>query len=367
VHELLEIIRLENQARRQGRRSALATVVRTRGSSYRRAGARMLVVEDGETIGSVSGGCLERDVVRRALASLMREKAELVTYDTADDDHVGVGCRGEVTVLVEPFPAESLATIESWLARRESGVVATIVGTRTTHRLGTRLLLDERGDVTGDLVDPAILNEMREVSRTAIRWCGAAEVWFEVIKPSPRLVIFGAGHDAEPLAALAKGLGWHVSVVDVAASTRTRERFAAADLVIVAGPAQACARMAFDETVSAVVMTHNLRRDRELLELLIPSKIGYLGLLGPRMRAEEILAEIQASGLPLTGLDRLHAPVGLDIGADTPAEVALSILAEIRAFHAGRVGGHLRDRSEPIHAREVCDAAQPACHLDSTG
>src|SRR5262245_6783475 len=147
MRELEEIIRLETQARRQGRRSALATVVRTRGSSYRRAGARMLVVEDGQTIGSVSGGCLERDVVRCALASLMRGKAELVTYDTADDDHVGVGCRGEVTVLVEPFPAEPISTIESWLARRERGVVATIVGTRMGHRVGARLLLDARGDV----------------------------------------------------------------------------------------------------------------------------------------------------------------------------------------------------------------------------
>jgi xanthine/CO dehydrogenase XdhC/CoxF family maturation factor len=321
----------------------------------------MLVTEGGEARGSVSGGCLEADVVRRALHALARGEAALVRYETDEDDDeygVGTGCRGEITVLVEPLPLHAchLTLLESWLSRREVGVVATVMRSdcATGPRLGARLLVGGGGVAADELGDPELLDDALQIlarrrgeTRSYARPGGALEVGFEVIEPFPRLVLFGAGHDAEPIAALGGTLGWHVTVVELGPGNRTRERFADADAIILAGPESACAHIPLEADTAAVLMTHNHRKDRRLLEILLPSRVGYLGLLGPRDRAVRLL-----SGLDVTGLDRLHAPVGLDVGADTPEEIALSIVAEIRAFFAGRKGGRLRDRRGPIHPRE---------------
>jgi xanthine/CO dehydrogenase XdhC/CoxF family maturation factor len=311
----------------------------------------MLVVEDGETIGSVSGGCLERDVIRRSLAALAHQQPELVTYDTAEDDEVGAGCLGQISIFVEPADGSHLAILERWQAKRLQGVVATVVG---GEAIGARLLLSEQGELAGDLVQPDVADGARAAlaARSSIlRRVGSSQVWFEVITPAPRLVLFGAGHDAEPLAAQAKLLGWHLTVIDVGGGNRTRARFASADSVLIAGPEEACARLSFAPDMNVVLMTHNRARDRRLLELLLPSPVGYLGMLGPRTRAEALLAELREAG-HVFDTARLHAPIGFDIGAETPAEIAVAVVAEIRAFLAGRTGGPLRDRRQPIHAHE---------------
>jgi xanthine/CO dehydrogenase XdhC/CoxF family maturation factor len=333
-------------ARAEGKHAALATVVRVRGSAYRLRGARMLVLEDGETVGSVSGGCLEADVVKKALHAVATGKPGVLVYDGRDgEDDVGTGCRGEVTVLVERLAGDChLDALDAWLERREVGLVATVTRAGCLP-VGARLLLGQTGVVRDDIGNLELLLDARALlaeSRGDTRQYPDFEVCFEIVVPPPRLVLFGAGPDAEPLARLAKGLGWHVTVVEVRAGNRTRARFADADVVLIAGPDAACAEVSFGADTAVVVMTHNYRQDRRVLELVVPSRAAYVGLLGPRERAGRILEGMGRD-------DRIHAPVGLDIGADTPEEIALSILAEIRAFFSGRGGGRLRERLEPMH------------------
>jgi xanthine/CO dehydrogenase XdhC/CoxF family maturation factor len=180
---------------------------------------------------------------------------------------------------------------------------------------------------------------------------GSAEVLIEVIQPPTPLVIFGAGHDAVPVARLAKELGWHVSVVDSRPAYATPERFPLADVVILTRLEATLERVSIDSRTVAVVMTHNYLHDRKLLQTLLPSPLRYLGLLGPKSRAERLLQELRQEGFVPTNeqLCRLYSPVGIDIGADTPEEIALAIVAEIQAVIANRSGGLLRDRKGSIH------------------
>jgi xanthine dehydrogenase accessory factor len=395
MKELRAVIDAYLEARQRPQRCALATVVRVDGSAYRRPGARMLITEEGETTGSVSGGCLEADVILRARRAMLRGETTLVTYDTTDEDDVdfgvGLGCQGVAQILIESLPEArkeapgsrlpapssttagpsppgaggeaALALLAEWLERRKVGVLATVIRVegRPCIPIGARLLLGEEG-VQGEIADATLAEKVsrdarnvllrrRSESRIYALPDGRAEVFLELLTPAVPLVLFGAGHDAEPLARLAKELGWHVTVVDRRGDDRMRNRFPAADEVILAGPEEAGERVSLEASTVAVLMTHNYRRDRSLLEFLLPSPVGYIGLLGPKSRAERLLADLREAGMVPTEaqLRRLYAPVGLDIGAETPEEIALAILAEIRAMLAGRTGGRLRDRQTPIH------------------
>lgn len=177
------------------------------------------------------------------------------------------------------------------------------------------------------------------------------EVFIECILPSVPLVVFGGGHDAAPLVRFAKELGWHVTLVDHRTVTSTREQFATADEIIVARPESAALRVPIDSRTVAVVMTHNYSHDLQLLEFLLRSSASYVGVLGPRARTDELLQDLANNGVApgAQALERLYAPVGVDIGAETPEEIALSIIAEIRAAMAGRTGGLLRDQEGSIH------------------
>ncbi|HKQ30771.1 MAG TPA: XdhC family protein [Burkholderiales bacterium] len=344
MKELRDIAARYRAAYAEGQRAALATVMKVRGSSYRRPGARMLVLDDGETLGSVSGGCLEGDVTRKALFALAIGKPALLVYDTHEEAVLGVGCRGEISVLVEPLTGEStLDELDGWLARREIGLVATRI---RGSRVGARLLLSEAGTLRDEIGDPQLLADAHAIlAGRRVRPCADDDVCFEIIRPPPRLVLFGAGPDAEPVARIANQLGWHVTVVEVRAGNRTRARFAHTDAVLCGAPDDVCAQISFGADAAVVIMTHNDHHDRRLLELLVSSPVAYLGLLGPRERAARLFQG-------LGGSERVHAPVGLDIGAETPEEIALSILAEIRASFAGRNGGPLRDRTATIHSRD---------------
>lgn len=193
------------------------------------------------------------------------------------------------------------------------------------------------------------------VSRTATYPEYEADVFLELVQPPPPLVIFGAGHDAVPMVYHAKGLGWHVTIVDTRAARPRPERFPDADAVIACPPEEVAATLALSERTAAVVMTHNYADDRRVLQALLDSPVGYIGQLGPRARTERLLAEISDDGFPLspTHLARLHGPVGLDIGADNPEEIALAILAEIQSARAGRPGSPLRERQAPLHPRPI--------------
>jgi xanthine/CO dehydrogenase XdhC/CoxF family maturation factor len=373
MKELRDILSAYEVVRRQGTPAALATVVAVSGSSYRRPGARMLVNTRGWVAGGVSGGCLESDVLARARSVMESGRADIVTYDTTEDGDivfgVGLGCRGVIQILIEPLTSSrpDLAFLSGLVQKREAGVCATVFrneGSARAH-LGDRLLLSGTGRVYDGLADAALAAHVRADAGDALAsgksrvWeyvlpGGSAAVFLEVISPPLPLVIFGAGHDAPPLVRLAKEMGWHVTVADPRPAYAAAERFPQADAVLLCPPEEAAARLCPDARTAAVLMTHNYGHDRALLEQLLPSPLRYLGILGPKRRTERLLSEMPCGMVTDEALSRLHSPVGLDIGAETPETIALSIIAGIQAVAAGRPGGFLRDRPGPIYPPEAC-------------
>lgn len=326
----------------------LVTVMAVEGSVYRGAGARMIVSAGGETVGAVSGGCLEADIVARAPDVLLGSRAEVVRYDTrASDDEVmgvGLGCQGIIDLLLEPLAGATLdaavAFYDRVAARRDSVTLMTLLYPDANDPpVGTRLLLDELGDIIAG--DRLLLDREKGVAR-------------EVIRPATRLVVCGGGTDAVPLARLARLMGWHVTIIDHRASFATSSRFTEADAIVCANLTQDAdaleGRISVDARTMAVVMAHSAAHDRAYLHAMLDAGAGYVGVLGPRRRTVELLgARLTGPGTTLP--PSIHAPAGLDLGAETPDEIALSIVAEIAAVSAGRGAGKLRDRMGPIHNR----------------
>ncbi len=330
MNELLAIVR--HLTSPESGECALATLVSVDGSTYRRPGARLLLLPSGERIGSISGGCLEEDVIERARRVLATGVADTIVYDTTSENDlvwgVGLGCHGVARVLVEKLPARPAwaATLAANFAARRPTELHVVHRAENGAALGTRL-------------EPEPVDAPAE---------GVFKNW---IQPPTALAIYGAGDDAQPLARLAQGLGWTVIVADVRPAFVTAMRFPGTKLVV--GPAaELVARTAPDADMLAVVMTHHYIHDVPILRELLARPLAYLGLLGPRKRAEKILSDLAAAGVAITPevRARLHAPVGLDLGADTPEEVALAIVAEMRATLAQRDARPLRNRTTPIHA-----------------
>lgn len=313
--------------------AVLATLVGVAGSSYRRPGARLLVLRDGRRLGSISGGCLEEDVMARAAKVQATGHADAVVYDTTSENDlvwgVGLGCHGVVRVLLEkvaPSPAWAVALAQNLRQHRSTALTVTHADDDSAHR-GTRLASP------GDCADPERL-------------------FLDLIAPPPALAIFGAGDDAQPLARLARELGWHITVADPRAAFATAARFPEANALVVGRADELVARAAPSADGLAVVMTHHYVHDVPILRDLLARPLAYLGLLGPKKRAEKILADLEnESGVIVTSAQRarLHAPVGLDLGADAPEQVALSMLAEMQAALTGRDARPLRERTRPIH------------------
>lgn len=372
MKELQSIIDASKAIDQRGVQAALATVVNVTGSTYRRPGARMLIAADGRTIGSVSGGCLERDVLTQAQRVLQWNEPRVVTYDSMSDDDIvwefNLGCNGIVDVLIEPLPHIGkrglLAFLADCLDHKQAGVVATVFGVEGHMKaaIGNRLMLSVRQSATHDIGDEdlaeAICRDsgrslgsgMSQVTRYEMS-AGRAEVFIEVIHPPVPLVIFGAGQDAVPLVRFAKELGWHVTVIDPRPGYATRSRFPLADTLIVCPPEEVYEHIKLHRGTVAVVMTHHYLHDADLLKVLLPLPLRYLGLLGSKKRTQQLLHKVQRESVSPNqiNLDLIHSPIGLDIGADTPEEIALAVAAEIQAVLAGRLGGMLRIREEPLH------------------
>lgn len=377
MNELRRVCEAYERGRERGQSMALATVVSVEGSAYRRPGARMLIIEGGEIAGSISGGCLERDVAERAAQVMRTRAARVVEYDTRGDDDIvwglGLGCNGVVRVLLESLheggaAARALEFACQCLRARRRGVIATVVsrGARATFEVGARVFSNggrERPSVDDVFVDDVFAESVRAdaaeaLSRKCSRthayesYAGPVEIFFDVIAPPRPLVIFGAEQDALPLVRQAQAVGWHVTVVDTRARPASRGRFQEAEEVLLCRAEDVAARVALTEETAAVVMTHNFLDDVELLRALLPSPAYYLGVLGPRARTAKLLEGLRIDGL-VTTMARLYGPVGMNIGAESPEEIALSIVAEIKAVSAARGGGFLRDRDAPIHEESV--------------
>jgi xanthine/CO dehydrogenase XdhC/CoxF family maturation factor len=369
MKELEKIVYEALRARASGKAAALATVVSIEGSGYRLPGARMLIVGGKWVAGSISGGCLEDDVVLRARDAIAKNEPGIAVYDTTHDDDivfgVGLGCKGIVTLLVEPLKeggrVDFIAFAKTCLEARRSALAATVVRTEGSvgASAGMRVVISDEGrhsDIPDAALATQIANALEALDKgTALVTMrtadGSALVFLERIEPAIPLVVFGAGHDAMPVVRLAKELGWHVTLVDHRPAYGNRERFPEADVIVLGSPTEAAAKLTLDADTVAVVMTHNYLRDMEWLKTLLPSPARYVGLLGPRKRTDSLLADLKEKGFEPSAqqLARLYAPVGLDIGSEGPAEVAMSILSEIQAVLTGHAGGHLRARKQPIH------------------
>jgi len=357
IERLLAAIR---QARASGERTGLATVVRVRGSAYRREGTRMLIRENGTYECALSGGCLEPSVAEAAVQVITTGSPVVVHYDLADDSlwGLGMGCSGAIDVRIEPLDHPDDAEIMAdWLDVLERGEAAVLI-TPLSGASG-RLLVRSDGDHAGRLSDPAMEQEALTCVRTRLgaafpcsgaERIGSGEAFFEISQPAPELVIFGAGPDAVPLARQAWDQGFSVTAVDVRGTYLTRDRFPTAMLV----PAH------FTEFAAAVplragsfvlVLNHHVERDQESLQFALDSDVAYIGVLGPRPRYEKLLAGLAAKGYvpSASSLLRVHSPVGLSIGAETPDEVAVSILGEILAIRRGFEGGFLSGSSSGLH------------------
>jgi xanthine dehydrogenase accessory factor len=342
MSELKQILELWNHAQAAGDAVCLATVVGIEGSAYRRPGARMVLTASGIRAGTVSGGCLEGEIAKKAWW-LTEQGASVQRYSSFFDDDLvpggempyGLGCGGTVVVLLErgAAAAETLEALRRSVEKRTASVIVTNTASRAA---GTVLILNETGEALyrpnggGDAQAETLASEALR-SRTSR---ASAEFYVEYVAPPPALFVFGAGDDALPLVEFATGLDWHVTVADGRSQLVRAERFPGAARVM--GLRQALDAVSEEDV--AVAMTHSYEQDREVLRALLPLGIRYLGILGPRRRTERLVAEI-AGETGLTAeecLGRLHSPVGLDLGGHSPAAIALSIAAELQAVLAGR-------------------------------
>ena len=365
--ELQRLFLAYDQHRAAGRPCALATVVEVLGSAYRRPGARMLVTEDGELTGAISGGCLEGDARQRARRAIFQGEPALVTYDTRDEDDprhgLGPGCQGVVRILLEPldFKDETnpLAILRDFAQYPAPAVLATVFetdGTGLKAVVGERLLLSEAGAVRGT---PLLAAPLAESARATLAQgqsrvldidtdAGPVRALLEVLVPPLRLVVYGAGNDAQPLVHLAASLGWHITVVDGRPHLATAARFPEAAAVRLV-PVRELETARPDPLAYHVLLSHNYAYDLAALQNLLHSPAPYIGLLGPRLKAQRLLDELAAGPAVEELRQRLHSPIGLDLGSETPEEIALAIVAEVQAQHSGRQGRPLRERAGTVH------------------
>jgi xanthine dehydrogenase accessory factor len=373
--ELQRLFLAYDQHRAALRPCALATVVEVLGSAYRRPGARMLVTEDGELTGAISGGCLEGDARQRARRAIFQGEPALVTYDTRDEDDprhgLGPGCQGVVRILLEPLdfanPDNPLEILRGFAQHPTPAVLATVFETDASGlkaAVGQRVLLSETGVVRGR---PLLAAPLAEAARATLALrqpqiltietdAGPVRASLEVLTPPLRLVVYGAGNDAQPLVHLAASLGWHITVVDGRPNLATAARFPeAAEVRIV--PVRELETATPDPLAYHVLLSHNYAYDLAALQTLLTSPAPYIGLLGPRLKAQRLLDELDT--FPAAQVqqlrERLHSPIGLDLGSETPEEIALCIVAEIQAQRSQRQGRPLRERAGTVHIPEQID------------
>lgn len=375
MKELKEIVKAYDAAVQSGKGVALASVVHLEGSSYRRPGARMLVNDEGELTGAISGGCLEGDALRKALYALSQQRSRLVSYDTSDEDDMTIGiqlgCAGVIQVLFEPIdPAKQdnpIQLIRKALAIRQEAVMVTLfnLSNKKADQPGTCLLMESNGNISGSIpiqgIEKFVMEDVQLVmqnKKSVFREYHADGIsmtaFIEFLQPPISLVVVGAGNDAVPMMQIADTLGWDVRIVDGRNTHARPERFVAACQVLVSKPEAVLDQLSMDSRTVFVMMTHNYNYDLSMLKALLPTQTPYIGMLGPKKKLDRMLDELRQEGMKLDDamLSKVHGPTGLEIGAETPEEIALSIIAEIQAVVEGKAGGMLKHKPDVIHARE---------------
>ncbi|MGG1659929.1 XdhC family protein [Brevibacillus sp. NRS-1366] len=370
------VLQALEETRKAGKKGALATVVKVKGSAYRREGAKMFIDETGNYVGLISGGCLEADVAEVAKTVMQENQIILKRYEL-DENLVwglGLGCPGTVDIFIEPIRADkdqhsALATWSQSIQKGNAAALCTVIKSsdKDGPTVDRRLVIPEEGYATGSLGHTGLNHYVeqwakelfqepspRSSSRSIDLDDGTSvNVFLDVAVPLPMVMIFGAGHDAIPVAELSANLGLPTTVVDPRPGYNTAERFpGAARLLIDSGAYQQ--ELVIGKRTYVVIMNHHLERDQEALKFALLSEAPYVGLLGPRSRRERIMEALGKAGATFheRQLARLCNPIGLDIGADTAEEIAVSILAEIIARRTGHEGGLLRDKKQ-IHQSTV--------------
>jgi len=357
MNEMLMMVSAIEEALLGGHLQALATVVTVLGSAYRREGAKLLIGPDGTTLGLISGGCLEGEVAEVAREVMASGRPCKRRYDMREDAVFGLGsgCGGVVEVLIEPLLDSEMwrCWLEALRTGRTTARAVIHAGENADVPLGTRLVALPGPTFCGDLEDAALDAALREAlvelltpgaSTVTSRTIHGAHVLLEVTTRAPELVIFGAGLDAVPLAELASRTGFAVQVVDPRTAFLTADAFPNASRVL-AHPSAFEERVSLDRGGYAVVMNHHFERDQAALRFAIEHGAAYVGVLGPATRFRRMLAALAEAGFSPSSaqLERLHNPVGLDIGAEGPQEIAVSILAEVLAVRRGAGGGMMRE------------------------
>ena len=367
MKEINEILKAYSKAKSEGKRTALATVVKVEGSSYRQPGARMLVTEEGQLTGAISGGCLEGDALRKALLSINQKQNKLITYNTNNEDDIELGlqlgCNGIVHILFEYIddetpnnPIQLLQQLE--LERKEAVIVTVFSLKRNAQQIGTVLFFRKDSPVlTYENHILNLISDVKEVLRTKTSIIkkllpeNDSEALIEYIKPPISLVIAGAGNDVQPLVKMAAILGWKITIGDGRATHAVPKRFPHADNVKAVKPEQFLENIVIDDQTYVVLMTHNYKYDLAVLKSLLETNCRYIGILGPKTKLNRMLDDLQNEGIQVSDeqLERIYSPVGLDIGAETSEEIALSIVSEIKAFSTGKSGTSLKYKQGKIH------------------
>jgi len=363
MKDFIAVVNAYKQIDFSQRKAALATVIRVRGSSYRSPGARMLITDDGRWTGSISGGCLEGDALRKARQVMNDNHAITVTYDTSEESNqnlgISLGCNGVIDVLIEPVNPSNknnpIIIFELFIHSKEQLALATVC---SSEKIGAKFILDQQFS-EGEL-DQQMHSELQSTfasKKSQIKSLfldgKETEVFFELIQPTISVLIFGGGFDARPVSKLAQSLGWHVQVTDECVAHLAPAFFPDTKLSL-------CQRefveRDFEITpyTACVLMSHNYEYDRDVLRKLVKTNAPYIGILGPRKRFDKMQVEFLNEGTLFseTDMDRIHSPIGLDIGAEAPDEIAVSIIAEIQAKFAKRDGKFLRSNEGPIHQRD---------------
>jgi xanthine/CO dehydrogenase XdhC/CoxF family maturation factor len=374
MKEIREIINAYNKARINEKRLALATLVHLNGSSYRRPGARMIVDEEGQLTGAISGGCLEGDALRKAVFCIHTQVPKLVVYDTSDEEDatigIQLGCSGIIQVLFEPIdendPLNPIELLKRAIHKRQNTVLVTLYASQIKKgdTVGTSILLEDSGEFHNNssfqFIPETLMQDIKDtlmVKKSSFKSYQQNDNTFNAflsfISPPISLVIVGAGNDAIPLQSIAETLGWEVIIVDGRHTYAKIERFSSACQIIVSKPEKVLEQIPIDEKTVFVLMTHNYNYDYAILKALLGKNVPYIGALGPKKKLDNMITDLKAENIFLNEKQKniLYGPVGLELGAETPAEIALSITAEIMSVMNNKEGGSLRNLLTEIHPR----------------
>lgn len=373
MKEIKAIISAYNKINKATTQAALATVVRVEGSSYRPTGARMLVMDDGVWVGGISGGCLEGDALKRARSAIAKSASSLITYDTTGDDPyqigVGLGCNGIIDVLFTPLdfqnknnPVEILKSCAQ--ANRQTHILVTVTeleGKWVNIKAGEAIQYDKPEDLKilgDDILEKQLeekINRQIENSKSASHYFELADgrkfsVFIEILLPEIHVILMGHQYDVYPLARLIKEIGWHATVVSNPLKVNSKI-LSSVDKVYSDDQLNS---IVIDKYTAIILMSHDYKTDKTNLPKALLTEASYVGMLGPKIRAEKIFSELENEGKPISNenKERIYAPAGLDIGALSPEEIALSLIAEIRAVFSKREGSFLRLRQNTIHERD---------------